>query len=145
MLDIFVGTKDKTAAAVAGTAITDTSRLSGQKYAVLAANTAGRAREIVREGVTKNGAWAWAGLRERFCRDSGATSFTKVFQYGWPKEKPFEDVWREWVKKISNLPNGSPSSQAIEQLTMSGWSQHGSQNLRLRATMAWQGVQTQVE
>ena len=56
MLDIFVGSKDKTAAAVAGTAITDTSRLSRQKYAVLAANTGGRAREILREGVTKNGA-----------------------------------------------------------------------------------------
>ena len=42
-----------------------------------------------------------ARLRERFNQDSGATSFTEVFQYSWPNEKPFEDVWREWVKKVS--------------------------------------------
>ena len=79
---------------------------------------------IVREDNTKNGAWAWA-KRERFGRDSGAMRFTKVFQYGWPSEKPFEDVWRDWVKKVSKLPSGSLSPQAIEQLTISGLSRHG--------------------
>ena len=54
-----------------------------------AANTAGRVNVIVREGATKNGAWAWARLRERFGRDSGATNFTEVFPYSWPSEKPF--------------------------------------------------------
>ena len=73
-------------------------------YAVLAANTARRAKVIEREDATKNGAWAWARLSERFGRESGATSFTEVFQYSWPSEKLFEDVL---------------SSQAIEQLTIS--------------------------
>ena len=59
----------------------------------------------------------WARLREVY--DSGVTSFKDVFQYSWPSEKVFEDVWREWVKKVSKLPQGSLSSQAIEQLTIS--------------------------
>ena len=151
MLDILAGTKNGTAAEVAAEVVTDPAKVSGQKvlYAVLAANTAGRARMTVREDNTKNGAWAWARLRERFGRDSGATSFKEVFQYGWPSEKPFEDVWRDWVKKVSKLPSGSPSSQAIEQLTISGLSRHdqpGLENhLNLRAPLAWQDIQTQVE
>ena len=111
--------------------------------AVLAANTAGRAKVIVCEDTTKNAAWAWARLHEKFGRDSGATSFTEVFQYNWPREKPFEDVWREWVEKVSKIPQGSRRSQAIEQLTISGFSRHGQteleNHLRLRAP------QTQVE
>ena len=86
---------------------------------------------------------------ERFGRDTGATSFTEVFQYSWPSEKPFEDVWREWVKKVSKLPQGSLSSQAIEQLTISGMARHGQPELenhqRLRAPMAWQDIGTPVE
>ena len=150
MLDILASTKDKTAAEVAGPVITDPSRLSEQKVlcATVAADTARRAKEIAREDATKNGPWPWARLRERFGRDSGATSFTEVFQC-WLKEKPFEDVWREWVTKVSKLPQGSLSSQAIEQLTISGLSRHGrpelENHLRLRAPIAWQDVQTQVE
>ena len=116
---------------------------------MLAANTSGRAGEIVREDKTKNEACAWAGLQKRLGRDSGVTSFTEMFQFGWTKEKPFEDVWREWVKNVSKLPQGSLSSQAIEQLTISGLSRHGQpelqNHLRLSAPMAWQDVQTQVE
>ena len=72
MLDILAGTKNKTAAEVAVEVVTEASRISGQKvlYGVLAANTARRATVIVREDATKNGAWAWAKLRERFGRDS---------------------------------------------------------------------------
>ena len=56
MLDILASTNEKTAAKVAGAAITDPSRLSGQKVlsAVLAANSARRAEDVVREDATKN-------------------------------------------------------------------------------------------
>ena len=115
---------------------------------MLAAITAGRARVIVREDITKNGAWAWARLRERFGRVIGATSFTELFQYSWPSEKPFEDVWREWVNKVSKLPQGSLLSQAIGQLTISGMARHRQpeleNHLRLRAPIARQDIQTQV-
>ena len=73
------------------------AKLSGFKVlcVVFEANTAGQAKVIVREDVTKNFAWAWARLRERFGRDAGATSFSEVFQCSWPSEKLFEDAWRE--------------------------------------------------
>ena len=102
VLGILAGTKNKTAAEVAAVVVSEAPRISGQKllHAALAANTAGRAKVIVREDATKNVAWAQARLRERFGRDSRATSFTEVFQYSWLSEKPFEDVWREWVKKV---------------------------------------------
>ena len=108
MLDILAGTKNRTAAEVAAEVVTDPTKVSGPKvlYAVLAANTARGARMIVREDNTKNGAWAWARLRERLGRDSGVTSFTEVFQYCWPSGKPFEDVWRDRIKKVSKLPAG---------------------------------------
>ena len=67
MLEIVAGTKNKTAAEVAAEVVTDAT-LNGQRvlYAVPAANTAGPAKVIVREDSTKNGAWAWTRLRERF-------------------------------------------------------------------------------
>ena len=145
MLEIFAGSKNKTAAEVAAVVVTDATR-NGQSvlYAVLAAITAGRARVIVREDNTKNGAWAWSRLRERFGRVIGATSFTELFQF-----QLFQYVWREWVNKVSKLPQGSLISQAIEQLTISGMARHGQPelevHLRLRAPMAWQDIQTQVE
>ena len=51
MLDILTSTKNRTAAEVAAEVVTDPAKVSGQKvlYAVLAANTAGRA-------------WAWDRL-----------------------------------------------------------------------------------
>ena len=80
---------NKTAAEVAVEIATDAQMLRGLRvlHTVLAANTAGRAKVIVREDTTKNGAWAWAKLHEKFGRDSGATSFTEVFQYSWPRER----------------------------------------------------------
>ena len=59
VLDILVGTKNKTAAEVAAEVVTDATRnRQGVLYAVLAANTAGRTNVIVRDDNTKNGAWA---------------------------------------------------------------------------------------
>ena len=53
--------------------------------------------------VTRNGAWARTRLRERFGANTGATCFNELFQYGWPKDKPFEDVWRDLVKKSLDI------------------------------------------
>ena len=131
MLDILAGTKNKTAAEVSVEIGTDAPKLGGLKvlYTMLAANTAGRAQVIVREDAKKNGSWTWTRLRDRFGRDSGALCFTEVFQYSWPNEKPFDDVWHEWVKVVSKLPQGSLSSHAIEQLTITGLSRHGQPKL----------------
>ena len=98
MLDILASTNEKTAAKVACAAITDPSRLSGQKCAERGAcgkHCRTSRRRCARRCNKEHGAWAWAR-----------------------------------------------SSQAVEQLTISGLSRHGQ---RLRAPMAWQDVQTQVE
>ena len=64
--------------------------------------------------------------REVWSRLAG-DEFAEVFQNSWPSEKPFENVWREWVKKVSKLPQGSQSSH------------HSFENhLKLRAPMARQ-------
>ena len=56
MPDILTSTKNKTAAEVAVEIVTDAPQISGQVvlYAMLAANTAGRAKVIAREDTTKN-------------------------------------------------------------------------------------------
>ena len=68
-----------------------------------------------------------------------------MFNYGWSKEKPFEDGWRHWVKKVSKLS----AAQALEQLTISVLARHGEtdleNHLRFRALLSWQDVLTQVE
>ena len=70
----------------------------------------------------------------------GCDELYRKLQCSWPNEKPFENVWPERVKKVSNLPQGSLSSHAIEQLTISELSRHGQpeleNHLRLRAPMA---------
>ena len=53
---------------------------------------------------TRNGAWTWAELRERFGTNTGETCFNDVFHFSWSKDIPFEDVWRDWVKNASNFP-----------------------------------------
>ena len=80
MLDILASTKNKTAAEVAAEVVKEARKVSGQKvlYEVLAANAAQTSQCVKTK--RKKGAWAWASLRERFGRDTSATSFTEVFQ-----------------------------------------------------------------
>ena len=91
----------KTAAEVSMVAFTDQARSSGLKvlFAALAANTSGRALAM-RLGQTTTEGFA-------------NTEANEVLQHSWPNDKPFEDVWRDWVKKVSNLPTGSLSAQAL--------------------------------
>ena len=98
--------------------VTDQARLSGLKelFVVLAANTAGRARASVREDTgTRDDAWASARLRGRFNNNTGATCFNEVFQCSWSVEGTtvFEDVWRDWIKKVSTLSAGSLCAQGL--------------------------------
>ena len=48
-----------------------------------------------------------------------------MFQCTWPKGKPLEDVFGEWVKKSSKLLPGALSQHAIEHLASSGLQRHG--------------------
>ena len=57
--------------------------------------------------------------------ETGCDEFHRNVSILLAEKRPFEDVWREWVKKVSKLPQESLSSQAIEQLTICGLSRHG--------------------
>ena len=90
-------------------------------YAILALNTSGRAKQIVKEtAVSRNGLEAWVRLRERFGKTTGATSYAEIFKYNWTTQRSFEDKWRDWGEKMSRLPAGSLSDAARESLAIEG-------------------------
>ena len=103
MLEILAGTKNRTAAEVAAWVVTEAPKISGRKvlYAVLAANTAVRAKVIVREENTKNGG-SEKGLVETRVRRVSQKCFNTV-----GRARSRSKTWREWVKKVSKLPQGS--------------------------------------
>ena len=67
-------------------------------YAILALNTSGRARQIVKENVGRNGVEAWVRLRERFGKTTGATTYVEMFKFNWTGGS-FEDKWRQWISR----------------------------------------------
>ena len=48
-------------------------------YTILALNTSGRAKQIVKENMGRNGVEAWVRLRERFGKTTGATTYVDIF------------------------------------------------------------------
>ena len=131
--------------------VTDQARLSGLKeaFVVLAANTAGRARATPQEDAgTRNDAWAWARLRGRFNKNTGATCFNEVFQCSWSVEGT--TFFRRCVARLGQ--EGLDTLRRIlartnsGELTISGLARHDQahleNHLRLRATLSWQDVQT---
>ena len=80
MLDILAGTKNKTAAEVAVEVVTEAPRISGQKvlYAVRAANTAGRAKVIVRADAHGLGLGCARGLVETRRRRVSQKNFNTI-------------------------------------------------------------------
>ena len=111
-------------------------------YATLALCTTGRAKLIVKETMsTRNGAEAWARLRERCSKTTGATSYAEIFKHNWTSSKSFEDKWREWVEKMSRLPGGSLGDAAKEALVIEGVNQANhralEQHLRLKSPQVW--------
>ena len=110
MAELLASTEGKSFAEVEHFVPTDATAFdaaSRMLFSVLATNTSGRARDIVKDfQVDKNGVKAWVRLRDRFGKTTGATSFTQVFSYPRARDKPSEDLWREWVRLVSRLPRG---------------------------------------
>ena len=137
---VLAGHKTKTAAEVAVEIVTDAPKVSGLKVLC----DAGRAKVIVREDTTKNGAWAWARLRERFGRDTGATIFTEVFQYSWQKERSRSKTCGATGSRRSRSFHKHKQSSNRRSADCQRHGQPELENhLRLRAPMAWQVVDTQ--
>ena len=88
-------------------------------YAILALNTSGRAKQIVKKNVGRNSVEAWVRLRERFGKTTGATTYVEIFRFNWTGGS-FGDKMRLWVKKTSRLPSGALSDAAKEALAIEG-------------------------
>ena len=119
-------------------------------FTILALNTTGRARQIVKETTSKrSGVEAWVRLRERFNKTTGATSYAETFKYNWHGGKSFEDKWRDWTSKTQRLPAGSLSDAAKEALAIeaANISKQAAleQHLRLRSPQNWTSLVATVD
>ncbi len=117
-------------------------RANALLYAILASNTAGRAKQLAKEvTVAQNCVDAWVRLWERFRKTTGARMYDEIFNLSWTSTRPFDDKLREWGAKMSRLPSGSLSVAAKEAVAIGGTSMaHQTaleQLLRLKSPQAW--------
>ena len=111
--------------------------------------SAGRAKMIVGEDTTKNGAWAGPDCARGSAELWSNKASLRCSSTLGPREKPCEDVWEGGRQEsLETSARGSLDPQAIEQVTISGSSRQGQpehgNHLRLRA-LASDDVQAQVE
>ena len=132
MLDILAGAKNKTAAEVAAEIVTEASTLSGQLVlcAVLAANTAGRSKVIVREDTTKNGAWAARKVWPRIGRDEFHRSVPVHLAEREAVQRRMARAGQKGLETFTRFTELAGNRAADDQLI--------EKHLRLRAPMAWQ-------
>ena len=82
------------------------SRSAGVKalYSMLATTTSGRAKELVKQGLSdRNGMIAFGRVRERFGKTAGVARLTGVFQFQWTSPDSLEDRWLRWQKLMRQV------------------------------------------
>ena len=81
-------------------------RTAGVKalYSMLAATTSGRAKELVKQGLSdRNGMMAFGRIRERFGKTAGVAKLSDVFQFQWTSSDRLEDKWLRWQKLMRQV------------------------------------------
>ena len=99
------------------------NRTAGVKalYSMLAATTSGRAKELVKQGLSeRNGMIACGRIRQRFGKTAGVAKLSDVFQFQWTSPDSFEDEWLRWQKLMSQGNMTSLGDDARETLTIAG-------------------------
>ena len=82
------------------------NRTAGVKalYSMLAAITSGRAKELVKQGLSeRNGMIAFGRIRERFGKTVGVAKLSDVFQFQWTSSDRLEDKWLRWQKLMRQV------------------------------------------
>ena len=77
------------------------NRTAGVKalYSMLASTTSGRAKELVKQGLSdRNGMIAFGRIRERFGKTAGVAKLADVFQFQWTSPDSLEDKWLRWFE-----------------------------------------------
>ena len=118
------------------------NRTAGVKalYSMLAATTSGRAKELLKQGLSeRNGMIAFGRIRERFGKTAGVAKLSDVFQ--WTSPDSIEDKWLRWQKLMRQVNVTSLGDDARETLTIAGLEKAKEraleQHLRLRAPQTW--------
>ena len=111
-------------------------------YSMLAATTSGRAKELVKPGLSnRNGMIAFGRIRERFGKTAGVAKLTDVFQFQWTSSDNLEDKWLRWLKLLRSVNMTSLGDDARETLTIAGLERAKErsleQHLRLKAPQTW--------
>ena len=128
------------------------NRTAGVKAlcSMLAATTSGRAKELVKQGLSdQNGMVAFGRIRERFGKTAGVAKLSEVFQFQWTSSDSLEDKWLRWQKLMRQVNMTSLGDDARETLTIAGLEKAKErsleQHLRLRAPQTWTVLRTTVD
>ena len=120
------------------------NRAAGVKalYSTLASTTSGRAKELVKQGMSdRNGMVAFGRIRERFGKTAGVAKLTDVFQFQWTSSDSLDDKWLRWMKLMRQVNMTSLGDNARETLTIAGLEKAKElsleEHLRLRAPQTW--------
>ena len=119
------------------------NRTAGVKalYSMLAATTSGRAKELVKQGLSdRNGMIAFGRIRERFGKTARVAKLSDVFQFQWTSSDSLEDKWLRWQKLMRQVNMTSLGDDARETLTIGlekAKERSLEQHLRLRAPSTW--------
>ena len=90
-------------------------------YSMLAATTSGRAKELVKQGLSeRNGMIAFGRIRERFGKTAGVAKLSDVFQFQWTSPDSLDDKWLRWQRLMRQVNMTSLGDDARETLTIAG-------------------------
>ena len=120
------------------------NRTAGVKalYSMLASTTSGRAKELVKQGLSDgNGMIAFGRTCERFGKTAGVAKLSHVFQFQWTSSDSLEDKWLRWLKLMRQVNMTSLGDDARGTLTIAGLEKANERSLeihlRLRAPETW--------
>ena len=127
-------------------------RTAGVKalYSMLAAITSGRAKELVKQGLSeRNGMIAFGRMRERSGKTGGVAKLSDVFQFQWTSPDSMEDKWLRWQRLMRLLNMTLLGDDARERLTIAclenAKERAMEQRLRLSAAQTWAVLRASVD